>query len=120
VAVVDEFKGLLTANYVDKQNGTSGSSTTPGTTISIATSQANELVLGFTAIEGPLSDTYTEDTLGQFSSLPKEGTEGDVDASNITINSGFRSVGDLGTFQYKPTIDPSRNWILFILSYFAL
>ncbi|OGD79729.1 hypothetical protein A2368_03870 [Candidatus Collierbacteria bacterium RIFOXYB1_FULL_49_13] len=119
-AVVDEFSGLLTAAFLDKQNGASGSSTTPGTTISITTTQANELVLGFTAVEGPVDDTYTEDDLGQFSSLPREGTTSDADGTNITNNGGYKSVGEIGTYQYRPTLDPSRNWILFILSYKAL
>ncbi len=119
VAIADEFSGLLSSSYVDKQNGTSGSSTTPGTTISITTSQANELVLGFLASEGPLDDTYTEDALGQFSSLTREGTEGSTDDTNLTISGGYKSVSVIGTYQYKPTIDPSRNWISFILSYKA-
>lgn len=118
-AVVDEFSGLLTSSFVDQQNGTSGSSTTPGTTISITTTQDNELILGFVAVEGPLEDTYTEDALGQFSSLPREGTDSGDAVTNVTINGGYKSVGTSGTYQYKPTLDPSRNWITFIISYKA-
>jgi hypothetical protein len=118
-AVIDEFSGLLTSSFVDQQNGTSGSSTTPGSTISITTTQANELIVGFVGVEGPLDDTLTEDSLGQFSSLAKEGTEGGLDDTNISINGAYKSVGDIGTYSYRPTLDPSRNWITFILSYKA-
>lgn len=119
-AVVDQFTGLLTANYLDQQNGTSGESTTPGTTISITTTQENELIIGFTAVEGPVDDTFSEDLLGQFESLPREGTEGGDDISNVTVNGGYKSIQDIGTYQYRPILDPSRKWINFILSYKAL
>jgi hypothetical protein len=119
VAVADEFSGLLSSSVLDKQNGTSGSSTTPGTSISITTAQANELVVGFVAVEGPTDDTYTEDSLGQFSSLSREGTSGGTDDTNITVNGGYKSVSVIGTYQYKPTLDPTRNWIDFITSYKA-
>lgn len=119
-AIVDEFSGLLTASTLDQQNGTSGESTTPGTTISITTTQADELVLGFVTTEGSVEDTFTEDGLGQFSSLTREGTTGGVDDTNITVNGGYKSVGEIGTYKYQPTLDPARKWISFILSYKAL
>ncbi len=120
VAIADEFRGLLSSSILDVQNGTSGSSTTPGTSISINTTHANSLVLGFVGVEGPQDDdTYTEDALGQFASLPRGGTIGDTDTSNLTINGGFKSVSVTGNYKHQPTLDPSRNWILFIMSYKA-
>jgi Concanavalin A-like lectin/glucanases superfamily len=120
VAIADEFSGLLTSGVLDVQNGTSGSSTTPGTSISINTTHANSLVLGFVGVEGPQDeDTYTEDALGQFASLPRGGTIGDTDTSNLTINGGFKSVSVTGNYKHQPTLDPTRNWILFIMSYKA-
>jgi hypothetical protein len=119
VAVVDEFTGLLSSGVLDKTNGTSGSSTTPGSSISITTTTANELILGFVATEGSVEDTYSEDSLGQYVSLTREGTTGGVDDTNITINGGYKSVGEIGTYSYRPTIDPSRNWIDFVVGYKA-
>ena len=118
-AVVDDFRGLLSSSFVDKTNGSSGSSTTPGSTISITTTQANELIVGFAAVEGPLEDSYTEDSLGQFSTLTRAGTDADADDTNLTVNGGYKSVGTTGTYSYRPTLDPSRNWISFIVSYKA-
>lgn len=119
-AAVDEFSGLAASSILDQSNGTSGNSTTPGTTISITTTQDDELIIGFAAIEGPLEDTFTEDTLGQFSSLTRVGTTDGDDDTNITINGGYKSVGTTGTYQYQPTLDPARKWILFLASYKAL
>ena len=119
-AVVDHFNGLYASNIVDQQNGTSGSSTTPGTSISINTTHANALIIGFNAVEGPLEDVFTEDALGQFESLPREGTDDGDDNTNVTVNGGYKSVSVTGNYQYKPTLDPSRNWINFIVAYKAL
>ncbi|MFA9289356.1 MAG: hypothetical protein ACEQSA_05785, partial [Weeksellaceae bacterium] len=119
-AVIDEFSGLLTSSFVDQQNGSSGSSTTPGSSISITTTQANELIVGFAGVEGPAEDVFSEDSLGQYTSLSREGTEGGTDNTNLTNNSAFKSVSTIGTYSYRPTLDPTRNWILFVVSYKAL
>ncbi len=118
-AVVDEFSGLLSASYLDQNNGTAGTNTTPGSTISITTTQSDELVLGVVGVEGPTGDTYNEDDLGQFTTLTRIGTTGDSDNTNVTLNSGYKSIYDISTYQYKPTISPARTWVSFILSYKA-
>jgi hypothetical protein len=117
---IDQFHGLYTSGLLDQANGTSGNSTTPGTSISITTTHANSLVIGMTAVEGPLEDVYEQDMLGQFSSPNREGTDSDTADTNVTINGAYKSVSITGNYQYRPTIDPARNWILFILNYKAL
>lgn len=120
VAVADHFKGLKTSSILDQQNGTSGSSSTPSTNISITTTQADDLIIGFTAVEGPNGDAFNQDELGEFNNLNRLGTSGGSDDTNITVNGGYKSVSVAGNYQYKPTLNPSRNWISFIASYKAL
>jgi len=119
VATVDQFHGLLTLSPLDQNNGTSGSSTTPGTNISITTTQEDQVIIGFAAIEGSTDDGYTEDLLGQYTTLTRVGTTGGDDDTNLTINSGYKSLMSIDTYQYKPTLGVSRDWILFIASYKA-
>lgn len=118
-AVADEFSGLLTASYLDQNNGASGTNTTPGSTISITTTQTDELVIGVVGIEGPSGDTFNEDELGQYTALTVSGTTGDADGSNVTLHSAYKSIYDISTYQFKPTISPARTWVSFILSYKA-
>lgn len=119
VATVDQFHGILTSSPLDQNNGTSGSSTTPGTSISITTTQEDQVIIGFAAIEGPTDDSYTEDQLGQYTTLTRVGTTGGDADTNLTINSGYKSLEAIDTYQYKPTLGTSRDWILFIASYKA-
>lgn len=119
VATVDQFHGILTSSPLDQNNGTSGSSTTPGTSISITTTQEDQVIIGFAAIEGPTDDGYTEDLLGQYTTLTRVGTTGGDADTNLTINSGYKSLEAIDTYQYKPMLGTSRDWILFIASYKA-
>lgn len=116
---VDEFSGIVFTSNIDQKNSTSGTSTTPGTTIPITTTQADELVCGFVAVNGPTDETYTEDDLYQWTGLTRAGTTGDAATSNVTVNSAYKSVGTTSTYRYQPTLGTSESWIEIIASYKA-
>ncbi|EDK72721.1 hypothetical protein TM7_0129 [candidate division TM7 genomosp. GTL1] len=101
---VDEFSGLIFTSNLDQKNNTSSTSTTPGGTIPITTTQADELLTGFVAVNGPSEEAYTEDSLAQWTGLTRVGTTGGAATTNITLNSAYKSVGTIGTYQYQPTL----------------
>ncbi|EDK72896.1 hypothetical protein TM7_0101 [candidate division TM7 genomosp. GTL1] len=47
------------------------------------------------------------------------GTTGGAATTNITLNSAYKSVGTIGTYQYQPTLGVSESWIEIIASYKA-
>lgn len=116
---VDEFSGIIFSSNIDQKNSMSATSTTPGDPIPITTTQADELLVGFVAVNGPVEESYTEDTLSQWSSLNRIGTTGGTANSNVTLNNAYKSVGTTGTYKYKPTLGTSESWIEIIASYKA-
>ena len=115
--VVDEFSGIIFSSNLDQKNSTSGTSTAPGSTIPITTTQADELLTGFVAVNGPTDDSYTEDTVAQWTGLTRAGTTGG--GANVVVNSAYKRVGTTGTFRYQPTLGVSQPWIEIIASYKA-
>jgi hypothetical protein len=116
---VDEFTRLTFSSPLDVKNSTSATSTTPGGTIPITTTNADDLLVGMVAVLGPSDETYTEDTLAQWSSLARVGSTGGAATSNTTVNSAYRVVGSTGTYRYQPTLGTSESWIEIIASYKA-
>jgi hypothetical protein len=105
------------ANLDVAVNQTSGTSTTPGTTIPVTTVTADDLLVGFTAVQGPSTDTYTEDTVFPWISLTRAGTTGGT--PDFTVNAAYDSVKATGTYYYRPVLGTSRNWAEIIAAYKA-
>lgn len=117
VMVVDEFAHLTYSSPLDVINSASSAgSTTPGGTIPITTTNPDDLLIGVVAVIGDTGQTYTEDTLRQWSSLTRAGTTGGGD---MTVNSAFKSVGTAGSQSYQPTLGTSAPWIEIIAAYKA-
>jgi hypothetical protein len=116
---IDEYSGLLFADALDKKNSNAGNSTTPIPATVIATTQPDELLVGFAAVNGPTSDSYTEDIINQWNTHERVGTTGDADTSNVTINSATKAVGVTGSYRYNPTLGVARSWVGIIASYKA-
>ena len=116
---IDEFSGIVFSSSLDQVNSTSATSITPGDTIPVTTTQADELVVGFVGVNGPAEETYTDDSLAQWTSLTRVGTTGGTATSNVTLNNAYRSVGTTGTYKYKPALGTSEPWIEIIASYKA-
>ena len=114
-AVVDEFANVLTPIVVDAQTGATGTST--ATTVSLTTTNANDLIVGFVGVEGPIDDSFTDDAIHQWTTLTRIGTTGGIGTTNKTINSAYRVVGSTGTYIYAPTLGASANWIDFQIAY---
>jgi len=114
---IDEFANMLHPLVIDTQDGASGSSTTP--TLSVATTNADDLLISFVGVEGPVGDSYTEDTPHQWTGLMRAGTTGGAADTNVTVNSAYRAVGSTGTYTYEPTLGSTTNWIEFGIAYRA-
>lgn len=89
--------------------GTAVSITTTG-----ATSVAGVLIVGVVNVNGPNTDTFTQDTTneGGFSNFPvKVGTSGGSATSNFTLQGGaVAGWGSIGSPTYAPTLGTSRTW----------
>lgn len=114
---VDEFSNLIFGTALDVVNNNGSTSTTPGTSLSIATTQADDLVYGMVAVNGPLSEGYTEDGLGEFTGLVRTGTSSG--SGDVTVNGAFKSVAVTGTYGYKPTLAVSEPWVEIIAAFKA-
>jgi hypothetical protein len=116
---IDEFSGIVFTSSLDQVNSTSATSTTPGDAIPITTTQADDLLVGFLSVNGPVEETYIDDSLAQWTGLTRIGTTGGVATSNVMLNNAYKSVGTTGTYKYKPTLGTSESWIEIIASYKA-
>lgn len=115
-ATVDEFSHITFASALETSNARTGASTTPGTTNLITTTSTDDLIYGITAVEGPTTEVYTEDTLAEFNTLTRAGTTG---GSDITMNTAYRTVNAAGGYKYQPTLGTSENWVSVIAAYKA-
>lgn len=113
VALIDEFANVASPTTVDVQNGTSNTSTTPST--SVTTTNADDLIVGLVGVDGPSTETYTDDTIHQWSGLTRAGTTGGT--TNRTVNGAYRSVGATGTYSYAPVLGTSESWIELAVAY---
>lgn len=115
----DAFSGIGFATpQLDKQNTGQGTSTTPGTaTATGTTTQADELVYGSLLVAGPSSDSYTNDSVGEFAQLHRSGTT--TGTNDLTVNRGWKSVDEIGSFKFQPTLGTSRNWVTVVATYKA-
>ena len=57
---IDQFSGIVFSGNTDQFNSTSATSTTPGVTIPIITSNADDLLVGFAAVNGPTPTSITK------------------------------------------------------------
>ncbi|EDK72280.1 hypothetical protein TM7_0606, partial [candidate division TM7 genomosp. GTL1] len=117
VAAMDEFANVLLPISIDAQNGLAGASAAP--TLPITTATANDLLIGMVGVESDSADTYTEDTIHQWTSLTRIGTTGGASNTNVTVNGVYRAVGSTGTYTYAPTLGVSATWTEFLIAYKA-
>ena len=116
-ASIDQFANVLHPISIDTQNGLAGTSAAPS--LPVTTTHANDLIIGMLGVEGDIADTYTEDTLHQWTTLSRQGTTGGTPDTNVTINGAYRAAGTTGTYTYAPTLGTSSNWIAFLMAYRA-
>lgn len=116
---IDEFAGILMTGSLDQKNSNSATSTTPIPITTINTTQADEIITGFVAVNGSSADAYTEDNINQYTTLTRIGTTGGAATSNVTLNSAYKAVGATGAYRYNPTLGTAASWIGIIASYKA-
>jgi hypothetical protein len=115
---VDAFNQIIFSIPLDTSNGRSGTGTTPGTTNQITTTNADDLIYGFTAVNGPTSEVYNEDP-ADYNSLTRVGTNSGVPGTDVTVNSAYKSVLEVGNYKYQPTLGTSEIWLSIIAAYKA-
>ena len=113
VIVANEFSGIASANNLDQKNSISGNSTLPGVSTTITTTNADDLLVGFASVHGPVSDVYTSAEIDLWNDLPRIGT------SVLTANTAYRTVANTNTYRFRPTLGTARNWIDVLASYKA-
>jgi hypothetical protein len=113
VMVVDEFEDVLAPTVIDQQNGATNVSTAPN--VAVTTTNANDLVYGLCAVQGPLGDEFDNDPL--WLPLDRAGTSGGAATSNKTVGGAHRSVVAAAQYRYQPLLGTSASWITFVMAY---
>lgn len=114
-AVAEEWSGIdQTTPVVGTPVGANGTASTNLASVTDATVAVGNLAYGVEAVEGPSSDTYTQDadtTGGTWSNLTKLGTSNATATDNVTVYGGYKVVNALGggSQTYNPTINNARD-----------
>jgi len=102
----------------DQTANASGTGTTPSSGNTATTSQADELLLGFIATEGPSGDTGPT-WAGSFTTGQRDGTTGGPATTNGTLAEGYRVVSATGAYAAAATGITSRAWTAAIVTFKA-
>ncbi len=114
----NEFSGLLTSGVLDKTAKSAGiATTTPNSTATATTTQADELLFGTVSIEDPPTITFTAGA--GFTALTGAGTTGASGNSNMTVYPEYRIVTSTGAYSAAGTLSAASNWIAAIATYKA-
>lgn len=106
-----------TASPFDQSVSASGFGTAPSSGAAPTTSQPNELLAGWFAIEGPATD-YPPSWLNGFSAGQREGTTGGSATLNITLMEGYQVTSAAGSFTAAGSgMVPARDWAAFLLTF---
>lgn len=108
---IDEFSGVLTPHVADGNNGATGVSTTPDT--SLTTTNPVDLVIGMVGSTAPVTDGYTQDST--WTGLSRTGTQAGS-APFISVGGAYRLPTSTGTFHYKPVLANSATWVDFVVA----
>jgi hypothetical protein len=101
---IDEFAGVSTT--VDASSTATGAGTTPSGSVTTVT--ATNLVIGYTGVNGPNTETYTE--ASGWIPMTSVGTSGNAATFNIVVHGGYKIVSSAGTHTHDPTLGTSRDW----------
>ena len=108
VAVAALFRGLANSGALDQIHSGTGSSATPSSGATAATTQPDELLIGVIGTEGPVEDAAgTWDS--SFTAGPRDGTSG-TDDTNLAISLGFKIVSATGAYTASKSGVTSRDW----------
>lgn len=111
----NEFSGLLGPSPLDQTAAAIGNSASPNSGATATTAQADELLIGALGVEGFATETFTPGA--GYTLLPRAGTLGGSQATNVTINPEFRIVSATGSYVADGTNSASARWAAAIASY---
>lgn len=96
-----------TGTKVTGQTAT-GSSTAPS--VNVKSPVLHPLILSAVAVEGPLSDVYTNDATYLAFPTSSAGTDAGGATTNVTVRIAFRAPVDETDYTFAPTLGTSRLW----------
>jgi uncharacterized repeat protein (TIGR02543 family) len=118
-AVASEFRGLATSSVVDQTKTGTGTASSVTSGATGTTTQADELLIGSIALEGPNGDAPSV-WQNSFSFGPRYGTNygstggGDTD---VTAQMGWRIVGSTGAYTAQLiSLNTTRDWAASIVT----
>jgi hypothetical protein len=104
-----ELANVAAASQLDQTAVATGSSTSPSSGATAATTQAYEVVVGVISTEGPGGDTQGSWS-NSFQPIAYVGTTGGAGASNVTLSVGYKIVSATGAQTAAKTGITSRQW----------
>lgn len=111
--VAEEWSGVQgVTRVVGTPVGANGTASTNLASCADASVASGNVAYGAMAIEGPSSDTITEDadtTNGSWVSLTKLGTSNATADTNMTVAGGYKITTGTGGQTYNPTINNARD-----------
>ena len=100
----------MAATTFDVSGTAQGSSTTP--TFSVTNTNAPDESVGCVAVQGPITDTFTEDA--SFTTVTGDGTNTGIAANDSTIHMAYAPRLTTGAHSYSPTLGTLRAWRIFL------
>lgn len=120
-AVAEEWSGVDPVEpVVGTPVGNDGAGSTNLASLTDASVADGNCAYGVEAVEGPSTDTYTQDadtTNGSWTGLTKVGTTNGTADTNQTTYGGYKVVSAAGGQTYNPTIAPARDSTGLILEF---
>ena len=107
---VDEYSGTdTTSSRVDASSTTTGTGTT-NVVSTVTVNTSGSIVIAAVGVEGPTSQTYTEDSHIAWTTRTRKGTASGATATNITSNGADFITSSTGQINYHPTLGTSALW----------
>lgn len=115
---INEFSGLADSSTLDKTSTATGTSSSPSSGSTATTTQADELLIGAFALDGPVSDTFTPGA--SYTLLTRRGASySSMGTTYITIDPEYRIVSATGAYAADGSNSSSRHWAAAIATYKA-
>jgi hypothetical protein len=114
-----EVANVAAASQIDQTATATGSSTSPSSGATSATTQAYEVVIGAIGTEGPGGDTQGSWSNG-FQPIAYTGTTGGAAAANVSLSVGYKIVNATGAQTAAKTGITSRQWGAAVATYKGL
>ncbi len=114
-----ELGNVATSSQLDQTAVATGSSTSPSSGATSATTQAYEIAIGAIGTEGPGTDTQGSWSNG-FQGIAYTGTTGGAAASNVTLSVGYKVLTATGAQTAAKTGITSRQWGAAVATYKGL